>query len=82
MLAFPLKIGSRQVVRGIAVYLTGSLINPLRNEWVLYAGLIGCALALPLALMCGPLRGILCYCRLIDCFFGVVRAFPCYTACT
>jgi len=42
----------------IAVYFIGPLINPVRNQWVLYAGLIGCVLVLPLALICGPLRGI------------------------
>src|SRR3974390_763971 len=38
----------------IAVYFIGPLMNPLKNEWVLYAGLIGCVLVLPLALICGP----------------------------
>jgi hypothetical protein len=60
----------------IAVYFIGPLINPLRNEWVLYAGLIGCALVLPLALICGPLRGIPLYWRLIDCSFGLFGAVP------
>lgn len=60
----------------IAVYFIGPLINPLRNEWVLYAGLIGCALVLPLALICGPLRGIPFYWRLIDCSFGLFGAIP------
>ena len=60
----------------IAVYFVGPLINPLKNEWVLYAGLIGCALVLPLALICGPLRGIPLYWRLIDCSFGIFGALP------
>lgn len=60
----------------IAVYFIGPLINPLRNEWVLFAGLIGCALVLPLALICGPLRGIPFYWRLIDCSFGLFGAIP------
>jgi hypothetical protein len=60
----------------IVVYFVGPLINPLRNEWVLCAGLIGCILVLPLALICGPLRGIPFYWRLIDCSFGIFGAIP------
>ncbi|HVV73104.1 MAG TPA: hypothetical protein VHI52_16645, partial [Verrucomicrobiae bacterium] len=60
----------------IAVYFVGPLINPWKNEWVLQAGLIGCALVLPLALICGPVRGIPLYWRLIDCSFGVFGAVP------
>ena len=60
----------------IAVYFVGPMINPVRNEWVIYAGLIGCLLVLPLALLCGPLRGIPFYWRLIDCSFGVFGAVP------
>lgn len=60
----------------IAVYFIGPLVNPLRNEWVLYAGLIGCVLVLPLAHICGPLRGIPLYWRLIDCSFGLFGAIP------
>lgn len=60
----------------IAVYFIGPLMDPLKNEWVLYAGLIGCVLVLPLALICGPLRGIPLAWRLIDCSFGVFGALP------
>lgn len=60
----------------IAVYFIGPLLNPVKNEWALYAGLIGCVLVLPLALICGPLRGIPLYWRLIDCSFGIVGAVP------
>lgn len=59
-----------------AAYSIGPLISPLKNEWVIYSGLIGCALVLPLALICGPLRGIPFYWRLIDCSFGVFGAVP------
>ena len=60
----------------IAVYFVGPLLNPVRNEWVIRAGLIGCVLVLPLALICGPLRGIPLYWRYIDCSFGVLGAVP------
>jgi hypothetical protein len=60
----------------IAVYFIGPLVNPLKNEWVIYAGLIGCVMVIPLALICGPLRGIPFYWRLLDCSFGVFGALP------
>jgi hypothetical protein len=60
----------------IAVYFLGPLVNPVKNEWVLYAGLIGCLMVLPLALICGPMRGIPLSWRLIDCSFGVFGAIP------
>jgi hypothetical protein len=60
----------------IAVYFVGPLINPVKNEWVIYAGLIGCVLVIPLALICGPMRGIPLYWRLIDCSFGIFGAIP------
>jgi hypothetical protein len=60
----------------IAVYFIGPLVNPLKNEWVIFAGLIGCVFVLPLALICGPLRGIPLYWRLIDCSFGILGAVP------
>lgn len=60
----------------VAVYFLGPLVNPVKNEWVIHAGLIGCLLVLPLALICGPLRGIPFYWRLIDCSFGVFGSAP------
>lgn len=60
----------------IAVYFIGPFVDPVRNAWVLYAGIIGCVLVLPLALICGPLRGVPLYWRLIDCSFGLFGAMP------
>ncbi len=60
----------------IAVYFVGPLMNPVKNEWVIHAGLIGCLLVVPLALICGPVRGIPFYWRLIDCSFGILGAVP------
>lgn len=60
----------------IAVFFIGPWRDPVRNEWVLRAGLIACVGVLPLALLCGPLRGIPFYWRLIDCSFGVGGALP------
>jgi hypothetical protein len=43
---------------------------------VLRVGLVACAGVIPLALICGPIRGIPFYWRLIDCSFGVFGALP------
>jgi hypothetical protein len=56
----------------IAIFFIGPLIDPVRNIWVIQAGLIACVAVLPLALICGPIREIPFYWRLIDCSFGVV----------
>ena len=58
----------------IALFFIGPMIDPVRNVFVLRAGLWACALVLPLALICGPIRGIPVFWRLIDCSFGVLGA--------
>ncbi|HEX8551935.1 MAG TPA: hypothetical protein VF681_10320 [Abditibacteriaceae bacterium] len=60
----------------IAVAFLGPLRDPVRNVWVLTFGLIACAGIIPLALICGPLRGIPFYWQLIDCSFGIVGCIP------
>ncbi len=60
----------------LAVFFIGPLVNPVRNVWVLWAGLIACMLVIPLAMIAGPLRGIPFGWRLIDCSFGVFGAVP------
>ena len=60
----------------IAVAFIGPWLDPKRNIWVIIFGLIACAGTIPLAFICGPLRGIPFYWRLIDCSFGVVGAIP------
>jgi len=60
----------------IAVAFLGPLKDPVRNIWVIEFGMIACVLVLPLALICGPIRGIPFYWRLIDCSFGVFGIIP------
>jgi len=60
----------------IAIFFIGALIDPPRNIWVLRAGLIACALVIPLALICGQIRQIPFGWRLIDCSFGIFGAIP------
>jgi hypothetical protein len=60
----------------IALFFIAPLRRPGEHDDVLVVGLIACALVLPLALVCGPLRGIPFGWRLIDCSFGVIGALP------
>jgi hypothetical protein len=62
----------------IAVFFIGPFIDPVRNVWVLRAGMIACLLVIPLALICGAIRGIPFGWRLIDCSFGVFGIIPLY----
>lgn len=60
----------------IAVFFIGPYRQPDRHDWTLISGLIACAGIVPLALICGEIRGIPVYWRLIDCAFGVFGALP------
>ena len=60
----------------IAVAFIGPLRDPVRNIWVVEFGMIACVLVIPLALICGPIRGIPFFWRLIDCSFGIVGIVP------
>jgi hypothetical protein len=60
----------------IAVFFIGVLRDPVRNVWILKAGIIACALVIPLALICGAVRQIPIGWRLLDCSFGIVGVLP------
>jgi len=62
----------------IAIFFIGPLVDPVRNVWVLQAGVIACVLVVPLALICGAIRQIPFGWRLIDCSFGFFGAIPLY----
>lgn len=63
----------------IAIFFIGPFIDPVKNVWVLWAGLIACALIIPLALICGSIRHIPFGWQMIDCSFGILGAIPlCY----
>ncbi|MEA3212517.1 MAG: hypothetical protein QOE70_5574 [Chthoniobacter sp.] len=55
----------------IALFFVAAWRDPVRNRAALDAGLIACLGVIPLALICGEVRGIPVYWRLIDCSFGV-----------
>ena len=60
----------------IAVAFWGPLKDPVRNVWVVQFGMIACAGIIPLALICGPIRGIPFYWTCVDMSFGVVGLVP------
>ena len=60
----------------IAIFFVGPLIDPVRNEWIITAGMIACLLVPVLAFVCGPIRGIPFYWQLIDSSFGVFGFIP------
>ncbi|PWI44328.1 hypothetical protein [Streptomyces sp. ICBB 8177] len=60
----------------IAVAFYGPYRDPVRNIWVIEFGVIACAGIIPLALICGPIRGIPFGWSLIDMSFGVFGIVP------
>jgi hypothetical protein len=60
----------------IAVFFIGAFIDPVRNVWIMQAGIIVCVLVVPLALIGGAVRQIPIGWRLIDCSFGVFGVIP------
>jgi hypothetical protein len=60
----------------IAMFFIGPFINPLSARASIYTGIAACIGVIPLALICGPIRGIPFYWRLLDCSFGVLGILP------
>lgn len=60
----------------IAMFFIGPLIHPLSSRMNIYTGIVACVSIFPLAMICGPIRGIPFYWRLIDCSFGIIGIIP------
>ncbi len=60
----------------IAIAFLGAVRDPVRNRWLYQFGMISCVLVIPYAMVCGAVRGIPIYWRLIDCSFGVIGFIP------
>ena len=60
----------------ICIAFAGPVCNPVRNKWVVQFGMIACVLVIPLAAICGPLRGIPLSWMAIDMSFGVIGLVP------
>lgn len=64
----------------IAIAFLGAIKDPVKNIWVIEFGMIACVLIIPLAMICGPIREIPFYWRLVDCSFGVFGIIPLWLA--
>jgi hypothetical protein len=62
----------------IAMSFIGPWRDPVRNIWVIEWAMLCCTAIIPLALICGPIRGIPFGWQLIDCSFGIVGIVPLY----
>jgi hypothetical protein len=64
----------------IALFLIGAFVDPLRNVWIIRASMIACVLVIPTALVCGAVRGIPLWWRMIDSSFGIAGFVPLFFA--
>ena len=60
----------------IAIAFWGPFRDPVRNKWVIDFGIMACVLIFPTAMICGQIREIPFFWRLIDCSFGVGGLLP------
>ena len=60
----------------IALFFILPYRNPVRYRGVLHVGVVACVLVVPLAMICGEIRGIPFYWRLIDSSFGLLCIVP------
>ena len=60
----------------IALFFIAPFREPGCHREVLRIGMLACVLVIPLAFICGPIRGIPLYWRLIDSSFGVAGIIP------
>jgi hypothetical protein len=62
----------------IALAFIGPWRDPVKNIWVVEWAMLCCIAIIPLALICGPIRGIPFGWQLLDCSFGIVGIVPLY----
>ncbi len=60
----------------IALFFLPPWRDPVRYEANVLMGMVACIGVFAVALVCGPLRGIPFYWRLIDCSFGMIALYP------
>jgi hypothetical protein len=60
----------------LAILFIGPLRDPVKNIWVIEFGIIACILVVPTAMICGHIRDIPFFWRLIDSSFGVIGLIP------
>ena len=62
----------------IAALFYGVYKDPVRNKFIINWGMFCCMGIIPLAFICGPIRGIPLAHILIDCSFGIIGIIPLY----
>ena len=60
----------------IAAAFYGPIRDPARHLYTVRWGMFCCLASIPIALICGPLRGIPFWWQMIDCSFGLVGMIP------
>jgi hypothetical protein len=60
----------------IAAAFWGPLRAPVRNAFIVRWGMFCCLSSIPVALICGPIREIPFWWRVIDCSFGLIGIVP------
>lgn len=60
----------------IAVFFVQVYRDPARNLQTIDSGIIACLLVVPTALICGAIREIPFFWRLLDCMFGILGFIP------
>ena len=60
----------------IAAVFYGVYTDPVRNKFILSWGMFCCVCIIPLAFICGNIRGIPVYHIFIDCSFGLIGIIP------
>jgi hypothetical protein len=60
----------------IAMAFIGPYREPVRNIWVIEWAMLACVAIFPLAMICGPIREIPIFWRVVDCSFGVLGIIP------
>ncbi len=60
----------------LGVLMVGPWRDPVRNVWVIDFAIFASVAVFPLALICGPIRGIPFGWTCLDCSFGIVALVP------
>jgi hypothetical protein len=60
----------------IAFFFIAAAARPAQSRLILSAGIAACISVIPIALICGQVRGIPFGWRLIDCSFGLIGLVP------
>jgi hypothetical protein len=62
----------------IALFFLAPFKDPVKYSLLIDIGILACGLVLPLAFICGPVRGIPFFWSLIDSSFGIIGAAVLY----